>query len=241
MSAGGSKRLESCSAFVTARASSRWPTARCGSPARPSPNDRADPSGRCRRRCRTGRTRPSPAPRPRSLTFDDVDDLVVRGGMELHQDLAHHTHTRLQPLAGQRQRIEVFYDAAHRLLELAALQATAQLRLARRHPVVEQAVRAAFLDLVRTRAVQRHHQQVAVEDGVRGLQQHGRRHLEAGVALAQVLERQRDHRNMRQPHRSQRLADKRDVIRGAAAAACLRDDDRQLVGIVAAGHDGSMI
>ena len=158
--------------------------------------------------------------------------------MELHQDLAHHTHTRLQPLAGQRQRIEVFYDAAHRLLELAALQATAQLRLARRHPVVEQAVRAALLDLVRTRAVQRHHQQVAVEDGVCGLQQHGRRHLEAGVALAQILERQRDDGNMRQPHRGQRLADKRDIVRGAAAAACLRDDDRQLVGIVAAGHDG---
>ena len=42
---------------------------------------------------------------------------------------------------------------------------------------------------------------------------------------------------MRQAHRLERLADKRDVVRGTAAAAGLRDEHRQLVGVVLAGHD----
>ena len=41
---------------------------------------------------------------------------------------------------------------------------------------------------------------------------------------------------MRKPHAGQRLADERDVVGGAAAAARLRDDDGQLVRVVAAAH-----
>ena len=43
---------------------------------------------------------------------------------------------------------------------------------------------------------------------------------------------------MRQAHGRERLADERDVVGGAAAAARLRDDDGQLVGVVTAAHHG---
>ena len=42
---------------------------------------------------------------------------------------------------------------------------------------------------------------------------------------------------MRQAHRLERLADERDVVRGTATAAGLRDEHGQLVGVVLAGHD----
>ena len=45
-----------------------------------------------------------------SLALDHVDDLVVRRGVELHQNLAHDADARLGALALQRQRIEVFHD-----------------------------------------------------------------------------------------------------------------------------------
>ena len=104
--------------------------------------------------------------------------------MELHQDLAHHAHARLGALARKRQRVEVLHDSAHRALELAAVHAAVQLLLAHAHPVVEQRVRAAGLHLVGARAVQTHHEQIAVSQRVHGLQEHLRRDLEAGVVLA---------------------------------------------------------
>ena len=52
-----------------------------------------------------------------ALALDHVDDLVVRRGVELHQNLAHHADAWLGALALQRQRVEVFHDLLHRALE----------------------------------------------------------------------------------------------------------------------------
>ena len=53
-----------------------------------------------------------------ALALDDVHDLVVGRGMELHEDLPHHAHAGLGALAGQRQGVEVLHDTAHRAAEL---------------------------------------------------------------------------------------------------------------------------
>ena len=158
--------------------------------------------------------------------------------MELHQDLADHADARLGALALQGKRVEIVHDLLDRLLEAAARHTRFELRLARRHPMIEQVRRALRLNLVGARAVEALHQQIAVAQRVNGLEQHLRRHLEAGVHLAEILERQRDDRHMPQPHRLERLADERDVVGRAAAAACLGDEHGQLVGIVASAHDG---
>ena len=157
--------------------------------------------------------------------------------MELHQNLADDAHARLRALALKRQRIEILDDLLDRALEFAALHAPPQLALAFVHPKIEQGVRAAGHHLVGARAVQAHHQQVAVLQGGDGLIEHGGRDLEAGIHLAEVLEAQRDDRDMRKPHGLERLADQRDVVGRAAAAAGLRDEDGQLVGVVASRHD----
>ena len=154
--------------------------------------------------------------------------------MELHEDLAHHAHAGFRALAGQGQRVEVLHDAAHRAAELRLAHAALELVLAGVHPVLEQAVRAARLHLVGARAIQAHHEQIAVLQRVNGLVEHLRRDLEARVLLAQVLEGDGDDRDVPEPHGLQRLADERDVVGGAAAAAGLGDEHGQLVGVVLA-------
>ena len=158
--------------------------------------------------------------------------------MELHQNLAHDADARLGALALQRQRVEVFYNLLHGALEFRTLHAARQLRLAFGHPVLEQVVGRAWLNLVGARAVERHHEQVAVAQRVHSLQQHLRRDLEAGVHLAQVFERKRDNRNMAKAGGFECFADERDVVGGAAATAGLRNEHGQLVGVVAPRGNG---
>ena len=104
--------------------------------------------------------------------------------------------------------------------------------------MVEQAIRATRLHLVGARAVEALHEHVAVLQRVHGLEQHLRRDLEARVVFAQILERDGDHGNVREAHSLQCLADKRDVVGGAATAARLRDEHGKLVGVIAPRHDG---
>ncbi len=158
--------------------------------------------------------------------------------MELHQNFAHYANARFGALALQRQRVEILHDLFHRALEFAVFHSARKLAFAFGHPVVEEVVRRVRLDLVRARAIECHHEQVAVAQCVNGLQQHLRRDIEPGVHLAKVFERQRDDGNVPEPRSLERLADERDVVRGAAAAAGLRDEHGELVGVVAPRGDG---
>ena len=116
--------------------------------------------------------------------LDHVDDLVVRRGVKLHEDFAHHADARFGSLALERQRIEVLDNLTDRALEAAVRLAGFQLALACGHPVVEQAIRATGFHLVGARAIEALHEHVAVLQRVHGLEQHLRRDLEARVVLA---------------------------------------------------------
>ena len=155
--------------------------------------------------------------------------------MELHQDLADHAHAGLGALAGQRQGVEVVDNRIAGLLEPAAGLAFPHLLLAGVHPVAEEGVGAAGLDLVGAGAVERGHEHVAVGQSVDGLLQHGQGDLEARIALVEVvLQGERDHGDMGEPRGLQGLADQADVVGRAAAATRLRDEHGQVVGVVAA-------
>ena len=110
--------------------------------------------------------------------------------MELNQDLAYHTNTRLGAFALQRQVVEIVDDGANGFLVAAELLAFADLALALFHPIVEQLLGSALLDFVGTRAIQALHKQIAVEQREDGVVQHGCRYLEARVGLIELLERQ---------------------------------------------------
>ena len=173
-----------------------------------------------------------------SFGLDHIHDLVVRRRMELHEDLAHHAHARLGALARKRQRVEILHDAPDRALVGLVRHALEHLRPARGHPGVEQMLGRTLLDLVGARAVEALHEQVAVDDGVDGLEQHLRRDLEARITLVEFLEGKRDDGHVPEPRRLERLADERYVVGRAASAAGLRDKHGKLVGIVAAARDG---
>ena len=154
--------------------------------------------------------------------------------MELHQDLADHAYTRLRAFTLKGQIVEIVDDLLYGLLEATSLLAFVDLRLATRHPMIEQAVRCARLTFIGTRAIEALHEQIAVEDGIDGVIEHRRGDVEARILLIELLERQRDDRNMLETNRFQRFSDERDIVGRAATATRLRDDDRKFVGVVLA-------
>ena len=58
-----------------------------------------------------------------ALALDLIDDLVVRRGMELHEDLADHADARFGALALQGKRVEILHDLATVRFHSAARQA----------------------------------------------------------------------------------------------------------------------
>ena len=108
-----------------------------------------------------------------TFALDHLNDLIVRSGMEFHQDLAHNAHARFGSLAYERQRIEVLDDAPARLGKLVAVRSLAHLGFANIHPMVEQTLRCARFGFIGARTIERHHEQVAIRKRVHGLFQHG--------------------------------------------------------------------
>ena len=147
--------------------------------------------------------------------------MVVGRGVELHQDLSHHTHARLGALAHQRQGVER-RDRLARKLRVAATRKRRRNRAGTVHELLEQFVGGAFLGLVGAAPVEHLHHEVAEQHAVH----------------ACLEQRDCEHRNIRVPGIAQRLADERDVVGGAAAAAGLGDHHGGLGQIVAAALDG---
>ena len=99
-----------------------------------------------------------------------------------------------------------------------------------------------FLALARALLIGPHlidqsHEKVGVEHGVEHVVDHRQRQAEAGVLL-DAREAEGDHRHIAVPRLFKRLAQKGDVVRGAAAAAGLEQHQRHLVRVVFAALQG---
>ena len=101
-------------------------------------------------------------------------------------------------------------------------------------PPVRTGLGSTRLHLIGLRLVHQRHQQVAVEHRAGHRHQLLHADVEARVLL-DALKAEGDHRNLGIARLGQGLAQKRYVIRRAAAAAGLEVDQRHLVGVVVAG------
>ena len=104
--------------------------------------------------------------------------------------------------------------------------------------MAEEGLGAAGLDFVGPGAIEGGHEHVAVGQGVDGLLQHGQGDVEARALVEVVLQGERDHGDVGKARGLQGLADQADVVGGAAAAARLRDEHGQVVGVVTARQHG---
>ena len=171
-----------------------------------------------------------------ALLLDHLDHLVVGGGMELDQDLTHNAHTRLAAKVDAGQLVELADDLRVELLGLAQLHGGHGL-VQVGHPLLEQGVGAAGHGLVGAHAVEQHHQQIAHEQGGDGRLEHGGREVPAGVRLVGGTQRQGNHGYMAIACLLEALANERDVVGGAAAAARLADHHSGAAHVVAAAGD----
>ena len=154
--------------------------------------------------------------------------------MELNQNLTNNANARLGSLALQRQVVKVVYDGANRLLITTEFLAFGDLQLALFHPVIEQLLCRTLFDFIRACTVQALHKQVAIEQREYSVVQHSGRHLEARIRFIQLLECERDNRDMAQTRSLQRLANEADVVGCATAATCLGNDHSKFIGVITA-------
>ncbi len=174
-----------------------------------------------------------------ALLLDDLDHLIVGRGVELHEDLAHHADARFRAVAQERQRLEGVDRALAEVVEAAARRrGGGDEALGVGHHAVVERVGGARLGLVGAHAVEELHDEVAVEQGVDGLDQDlGLEDREARILLVQAGGRgERDHRDLGVAGVLEGLADERDVVGGAAAAARLGDDHGRAGEVVLAGE-----
>ena len=104
------------------------------------------------------------------------------------------------------------------------------------HADVDRLVGRAGHDLVRAALVGDHHDQITDEQRVGYLHEHSLGQLEAGIAL-QTGKVERNDRNEAVAVLFQRLAEQMDIVGGTAAAAGLRQDERDFVNVVFAGFN----
>ena len=91
--------------------------------------------------------------------------------------------------------------------------------------------------LIGPHLVDQRHEKVGVKHGVEHVVDHRQRQAEAGVLL-DAREAEGDHRHIAVPRLFKRLAQKGDVVRGAAAAAGLEQHQRHLLRVVFAALQG---
>ena len=131
---------------------------------------------------------------------------------------------------------EVRDDAVKVFAHLSAAESTSLIELSNQLvvPVINERVRLAFFELIRPGLVGDVHDAVAVDQRRHDLTDERQRELEAGGAF-QTAHVDGDDRNLREPGLFERLAQQVDVVAGAAAAAGLRDGERDAVQVVFAG------
>ena len=106
-----------------------------------------------------------------ALGLDDLDDLVVRSGVELDEDLPHDADARLAPVVHQGQHVEVMHDPTGICGET-LLVVTGEASLAMLFPPCDERIGGAGLGLVGTRAVEALHEQVGDQRPVDRLVEH---------------------------------------------------------------------
>ena len=157
--------------------------------------------------------------------------MVVGGGREFHQDLAHDPHLGfldVQPL----QAVEIADDAADVLCEVHHAQGGAgKLAYTDLFPFFMQGVGRAGHLFIGPGGVQHTHEHVSVDHGLHGLGDQGSRQGEARVGL-HAVGIDGDHRDLGHPCLFQGTADEADVVGGPAAAAGLGHDHCCVVQVV---------
>ena len=131
---------------------------------------------------------------------------------------------------------EVRDDAAKVFAHLPAAEAASLIELRDQLvvPALDERVGFALFEFVGAGLVGDVHDAVAVDQRRDDLTHERQRQLEAGRAL-QATHVDGDDRNVRKPGLLERLAQQVDVVAGAAAAAGLRDGERDAVQVVFAG------
>ncbi len=118
-----------------------------------------------------------------ALALDDLDDLVVRRGVELDEYFADHADPRLRAVVSQGKRIEGLNRVLAKLVETRAIRMREDC-LGSSHEALIQALCRALPRLVRARAIQQLHDHIPINQAVEGMQQDVRRqHVKARVVL----------------------------------------------------------
>ena len=164
---------------------------------------------------------------------------VVAEGRELDIDLTDDADELLFPRPVETNLAENVENELEQMLDLAvAYDALAGKAFCNGvHADLDGLVGRTGDDLIGAALVRDHHDKVADEQGVGDLHEHGLGQLEAGVAL-KAGKVQRNNRNEAVAVLFERLAKQVDIVGCPAAAAGLRQDERDLMHIVPAGLDG---
>ena len=167
----------------------------------------------------------------RALLHQDFLDVVVRDRMVLRKDLADDADFRLPEGFIDRDVVEFLDDLLDRALEL-EVAAVFQYVLAGCHPLVEEALGLALLELVRHHAVLDVLQEIAKDGGLDGGDEHRAREAEGIRLLGQAVHG--EDRHLREARVLECLAQDAHVVRRAAGAAGLEHRDARVVGVVLA-------
>ena len=166
------------------------------------------------------------------LAEEELLQMVVAQGGELHIDLAHDAHPHLglpRHGAGSEVGADLVEDGAH----LAAAHALSRLEAVHQllGPAIYHGVGGARLHLIGADLVGYPHDQVAVHHTVYQLADQVHAQAEARVLLQ--AEGDGDHGDIVHPRLGQGLPQQMDIVAGPAAAAGLGDEQGHLVGVIA--------
>jgi len=179
-----------------------------------------------------------------ALRLDDVDRVVVRVGVELHEDLPHQADTGLAGDVAARQGGELSDHLSQQapVAQPSAPGGAAPLVLEElpddRVPAPQKPVGGALLGLVGAHAQQTGVEGVADDDALDDLERQSRGDLEPGVLL-KTLHGDREDGDLGVSGVAQALAEHGGVVGGAAHAAGLGDGHDAAVGVVGAVLEGA--
>ncbi len=171
----------------------------------------------------------------RAFALDRIDDLIVRRRMEFDEDFSDYADARFFDRQ-KRERIEIVDDVFCEFVK-AAHRKRAQLNFRPAVPFFVKRVRRALHFFVGARAVQNAHEHVSYHRTHDKPFEECERHFKSRI-LFETVRVQRQDGDVPPARIVQSAPDKADVVRRAAAAAGLRDDEGRVIQIVLARFEG---
>ena len=176
-----------------------------------------------------------------ALGDQELFQLVVAQRGEFDEYLAHDAHLEFGRRPAGADAVnggEVRDDAAVGCLDITVAQASGGHLLCQTGaPLVRECLCRAGNGFVGAALIEQEHDEISVQDGVQSFVQQGERDFEAGHLL-QSDRVERDDRYIGVACPDQRLAQQRDVVGGAAAAAGLRQQQGDFVRVVLSALQG---